>query len=414
MGTVYSTSFTPYLELFEPRSVYVSELRLQHAWKNSLWKQIRYDSIGRTVRILSPGRHNHSDGPDFLDASIMLDEKLLHGDIELHHRASDWYAHKHHIDPAYNRCILHIIFNPPGSSGDVHCEDGRYLPTCHISLEEILNIEPPGACRIFTPDKEAYFNLLQKQGWERVNKKIRYFYDNRLRFPGDIMLYWGLFKACGYRYNEENMIKLFIRFPWAAYCDELLDRQDIIPTLNELAGFSIRRADINDIRWTRSRTRPAHFPERRVAWLGKLMTMYYRSSLADILYESCYQKKTINNLYVMLFKLHDVNSPGATIQKEMLMNTVLTIMAAMRREKGDKEPIYSTIRKEIENCTIPQAYGTVKRFHNQHGISQKDKRQRNWLLSQGVLNIRDLYCSQGLQLSCPVCLMDDVTSKDWE
>ena len=102
MGTLYSTSFMPYLELFEPRSVYVSELRLQHAWKNLLWKQTRRDSKGRTIRILSPGRHNHSDGPDFLDASIMLDEKLLNGDIELHHRTSDWYAHKHHLDPAYN------------------------------------------------------------------------------------------------------------------------------------------------------------------------------------------------------------------------------------------------------------------------------------------------------------------------
>ena len=414
MGTLYSTSFMPYLELFEPRSVYVSELRLQHAWKNLLWKQTRRDSKGRTIRILSPGRHNHSDGPDFLDASIMLDEKLLNGDIELHHRTSDWYAHKHHLDPAYNQCILHVIFHQTDNSTDVRCENGRHLPTCQISLEEIFNIEPPGVCRIFTPDKEMYFTLLQKQGWDRVNKKVRYFYDNRLRFPGDVMLYWGLFKACGYRYNEENMIKLFIRFPWAAYCNELLDRRDIIPMLNELAGFSPQSTDKNDIRWTYSRTRPAHFPERRVAWLGKLMTMYYRSSLADILYETCYQKGTINDLYITLFKLQDVNSPGVGIQKEMLMNTVLSLMEAMRKDKGDKEPIYSTIRKEIENCIIPQAYGVVKRFHDQHGISEKDKRQRNWLISQGVLNIRDHYCLQGMQLSCPICLMDEVKPRSQE
>ena len=398
------------MELFEPRSIYISELRLQHAWKNSLWKQTRRDSTGRTIKILSPGRHNHSDGPDFLDAKIMLDGKLLNGDIEVHHLASDWYAHKHHVDPAYNHCILHVVFQARGNLIEARSKEGKILPTCHISLEEVLDIEPPGACRIFSPDKDLYFSLLQKQGWDRVNKKVRYFYDNRLRFPGDVMLYWGLFKACGYRYNEENMIKLFIRFPWSAYCDELLDGRDIIPMLNKLAGFSDGDGENNDIRWTRSRTRPAHFPEKRVAWLGKLMTTYYRTSLADILYETFYQKETTKNLYFALFQLDGVVSPGVGIQKEMLMNTVLALMEAMRKDKRDKEPVYSTIKREIENCTIPQAYGAVMRFHEHHGISPRDKRQRNWLISQGVLNIRDHYCSQGLQLNCPICLMDEETT----
>ncbi len=410
MGTLYCTSFMPYLELFEPRSIYISELRLQHAWKQSLWKQSRYDLCGRAIKILSPGRHNHSDGPDFLDAKILLDGKLLNGDIEVHHRASDWYAHKHHLDPAYNHCILHVVFQATENPIDARCEAGKLLPTCHVSLEEVWDIEPPGACRIFTPDKDLYFKLLQKNGWERVNKKVRYFYDNRLRFPGDVMLYWGLFKACGYRYNEENMIKLFIRFPWSAYCDELLDKRDIIPMLNKLAGFSLKDKEHIDIRWTRSRTRPAHFPEKRVAWLGKLMTVYYRTSLTDILYETFYQKETIENLYFILFQLDEVVSPGIGIQREMLMNAVLTLMEAMRIDKGDKEPVFSTIRREIENCTMPHAYGAVRRFHEQHGISEKDKRQRNWLVSQGVLNIRDLYCSQGMQLNCPICLMDEETA----
>ena len=411
MRTTYRTSFTPYLELFEPRAIYISELRLQHAWKNSLWKQMRYDSRGRTIRILSPGRHNHSDGPDFLDARMMLDEKLLNGDIELHHRASDWYAHKHNMDPAYNQCILHVVFHHPGGSAGARCEAGNLLPACYISLEEVLDIEPPGSCRIFTADKETYFCILQKQGWERVNKKVRYFYDNRLRFPSDVMLYWGLFKACGYRYNEENMIKLFVLFPWAAYCDELMDGRDIIPMLNDLAGFFPGESDKKDIRWTRSRTRPAHFPEKRVAWLGKLMTTYYRASLSDILYETFHQKETINALYFTLFSLPGINSPGTGLQKEILMNTVLPLMEAMRKDKKDKEPTYSLIRKEIENCTIKQVYGTVKRFHDQHGICEKDKRQNNWLISQGALNIRDHYCSQGMQLSCPICLMDNIKTK---
>ncbi|MCF7831949.1 MAG: DUF2851 family protein [Candidatus Marinimicrobia bacterium] len=405
MGTIYRTSFTPYLELFEPRSVYISELRLQHAWKNSLWKQTRYDTKGRKLRILSPGRHNHSDGPDFLDARIMLDEKLLSGDIELHHRPSDWYAHDHHIDHAYDHCILHIVFHEPRSSADARCAARNVLPTCYISLEEVLDMKPPGSCRIFSPNKENYFDLLYKQGWTRVNKKVRYFYDNRLRFPSDVMLYWGLFKACGYRYNEENMIKLFVRFPWAAYCDGLLDRQDIIPILNELGGFSAKKS--NEIRWTRSRTRPVHFPENRVDWLGRLMTLYYRASLSGILYETCRQKGNINEIKFILYNSTTISPPGTFLQKEILLNTILPLMEAMRKENGDKEPLYSLIRDKIENSQTPIVYGVVKRFHDQHDIEEKDKRQRNWLISQGVLNIHDQYCSQGMQINCPICLMDE-------
>ena len=83
MGTKYYKQFTPFLELFEPRTAYISELRLQHAWKNALWMSAREDSKGRTIRILSPGRHNHSDGPDFIDARIMLHDP----DHSLHGRA---------------------------------------------------------------------------------------------------------------------------------------------------------------------------------------------------------------------------------------------------------------------------------------------------------------------------------------
>lgn len=407
MGTKYYKQFTPFLELFEPRTAYISELRLQHAWKNALWMSAREDSKGRTIRILSPGRHNHSDGPDFIDARIMLSGKLISGDVELHYKASDWYAHKHHLDEKYNNCVLHIVFQPIISTAEARCLSGTVLPVCYIPIEEVFDMEPPGSCRIFKAEKEKYFDILKKQGWERVNKKVKYFYDNRLRFPADVMLYWGLFKACGYRYNEENMIRLFVKFPWSAYCDELMDAKDIVIILNELAGFSHNEQRISEIRWTYSRTRPSHFPEKRVDWLGKLMSRYYRMSLADILYQTCIFKNDLRTIETELFSIPGIIPPGSGIRKEILLNTVIPLMEAMRIERHEKEPIYSMLRNYIEKSKIPEAYGVVKRFHADHGIALKDTRQRNWLISQGVLHVRDHYCSQGMQLNCPICLLDE-------
>lgn len=410
MGTKYCKRFTPYLELFEPPSAYISELRLQYAWKNTLWKIPRTDLRGRSIRILSPGRHNHSDGPDFIDAKIMLGGKLCTGDIELHRRSAEWYAHKHHIDEKYNNCILHIVFQSSNNTMETRCKDGHILPICCIPLHEVLDLEPPGSCRIFKPDETQYFNILKKQGWERVNKKTRYFYENRLRFPGDVMLYWGLFKACGYRYNEDNMIKLFIRFPWAAYCDELIDRNDIMPMLRELAGFTQSNIEFEPIRWTHSRTRPVHFPELRVDWLGKLMTKYFRASLSGILFDLC---KNSDDLLVQINKMltiPEAQTPGAAIIRELSLNTILPLMEAMRKDLGEEGILRRNIINCIEKTNLPSSYGTVKRFHDRHGIEENDKQRRNWLVSQGVLNIQDHYCSQGMQLSCPICLLENTFS----
>lgn len=406
MGTIYYRQFTPYLELFEPRSAYVSELRLQHAWKQFLWEKELEDDSGRSINILSVGRHNHSDGPDFLDASLMINGKLCTGDVEIHFRASDWYAHKHHLDSKYNNCVLHIVFQKFKSSAIARTESGAELPVCYIPLDDIYEHEAPGSCRIFKADPEQYFAILKKQGWDRVKKKIKYFYTNRSRFPLDVMLYWGLFKASGYRYNEENMIKLFLRFPWAAYCDDLLDKNDICPMLEDLAGLTQFSHQEDRIRWTYSRTRPPHFPERRIAWLSELMTHFYHSSLSEILYDNCKAKEDIRFVNEILFDPHLPNVPGIGIQQEMLLNTVLPLFESMRMEEKENEVMQSLIKDYIEKAKIPQAYGVVKRFHDKHGIPPNASEQKSWLLSQGILSIHDRYCSQGTQLSCPVCLLD--------
>lgn len=66
---------------------------------------------GVPLQIVYRGRPNAGAGPDFRDAVIALpDGRLLHGDIELHLRASDFRHHGHQRDPAYRRVILHLVF----------------------------------------------------------------------------------------------------------------------------------------------------------------------------------------------------------------------------------------------------------------------------------------------------------------
>lgn len=76
---------------------------------------------GESLFILHPGHHNALAGPDFLNARIRIGNTEWAGHVEVHVHASDWYAHQHETDPAYDNVILHVVWydNLPvlGSAG---------------------------------------------------------------------------------------------------------------------------------------------------------------------------------------------------------------------------------------------------------------------------------------------------------
>lgn len=82
-----------------------------------LWKLKRlpmtelYLTDGRKLEVIDTGWHNtDAAGPDFFNGSIRIDGLTWNGNIEIHVNASDWYAHKHDRDPAYNNVVLHVVF----------------------------------------------------------------------------------------------------------------------------------------------------------------------------------------------------------------------------------------------------------------------------------------------------------------
>jgi len=51
-----------------------------------------------------------SEGPDFFNAKMYIDDQLWAGNVEMHVNASDWYLHNHEQDPKYNNVILHVVW----------------------------------------------------------------------------------------------------------------------------------------------------------------------------------------------------------------------------------------------------------------------------------------------------------------
>ena len=61
-----------------------------------LWNEQRFFDFelratdGRALQVLKPGKWNHDEGPDFAGAEILINGKLLTGDVEIHVRSWEW------------------------------------------------------------------------------------------------------------------------------------------------------------------------------------------------------------------------------------------------------------------------------------------------------------------------------------
>lgn len=70
-----------------------------------LWKFKKFDflnaqtSAGDALQILHVGNHNlDAGGPDFFNSKLRINEQIWAGNVEIHIKASDWYAHTHEED----------------------------------------------------------------------------------------------------------------------------------------------------------------------------------------------------------------------------------------------------------------------------------------------------------------------------
>jgi hypothetical protein len=90
---------------------------MKEEYLHLLWKLKRIPitqlklSDGRPLEVLDFGWYNTASGPDFFNGKIKIDGIIWSGNIEMHVNSSDWFAHQHQFDPAYDNVILHVVFH---------------------------------------------------------------------------------------------------------------------------------------------------------------------------------------------------------------------------------------------------------------------------------------------------------------
>ena len=299
----------------------IPEKLLARLWQKRAARQREFRTGGgRRVKVLYPGRAGSSAGPDFRNALLEVEGLgLVQGDVEIHVRQQDWYAHGHAQDPNYNGVVLHAALEV--SPQVTHLQSGHQAPV--ISLAGLLaSADDPEA--ELNPEEgpagEGLWAILESRGWGRPADAARLgelldaagdarFQARSAGFgallaflpgqPAGQTLYEGLMEALGYRANRQPFLKLAHRAPYALLAREALayplaERAGVIEDrLLKLAGLpgekdilqgrTIPRAPagygspLAAGEWHCFRVRPANHPRHRIAGAARLIARFLES-----------------------------------------------------------------------------------------------------------------------------------------
>ena len=90
-------------------------------------------TCGKPLEVIHPGHRNIHAGADFTGALIRIGGLVWGGSVEVHLRSGDWKRHGHHLDPAYNNVILHVILH---YEGEIINASGQQVPSCRLKITE--------------------------------------------------------------------------------------------------------------------------------------------------------------------------------------------------------------------------------------------------------------------------------------
>lgn len=113
----------------------MNEKILAFVWQNRLFESGELRTTqGEDLCIVRPGYENTMSGPDISDAQVRIGDVLWTGNVEFHVKSSHWYAHGHQNDTAYDKIILHVVFEDDKPLLDKY---GNIVPTLEIKFNDL-------------------------------------------------------------------------------------------------------------------------------------------------------------------------------------------------------------------------------------------------------------------------------------
>ncbi|WP_209406210.1 DUF2851 family protein [Pseudozobellia sp. WGM2] len=413
---------------------------LHFIWK---YKKLAVENLftaeGERVELLNVGTHNHLAGPDFFNARIKIDGQLWAGNVEIHLKSSDWFAHGHEKDPNYNNVILHVVWE---HDIDIFCSNNVRLPCLELNKYIPKNILS-GYESLFDKRNVSFINCektiaqtnvfslknwLERLYFERLEKKSEYVHDLLQESNNDWeqVLFKLLLRNFGSKINGQAFMTLGNALPFKTVrkmsskafrlesvflgMSHLLTSNDIVDDyyiqlkneyIHQRLKYSLDSQGV--LKPDFFKLRPANFPTVRLSQLANLYAMH------DSLFEKIIAASTIDKLYDIFevnastywsnhftFGKVSKNSMKRLTKKFvdlLIINTILPLKFCHARAIG-KDVNDSII--EIIKKLSPELNSIISNFKRQ-GVSVS-----NSMDSQSLLQLYNLYCSKNRCLQCRI------------
>lgn len=406
---------------------------LHYIWKYGLYTGDSLKTkLGQQVQVLQPGYYHSDAGPDFREARICIGSSTWVGHVEIHIKASDWYHHGHHTDPAYNPVILHVVH---ADDRQAITSSGVPLPTICLDIKTayyqsyltLVKTIDPIPCHATWQKLDGIFveQALCSMGVERLESRFEMLKDKLRHTKGgwkDLFLQ-TLFRAFGFGKYQDNFDYLAQSLPWQVVekhksnlfqLESLLFGQaGLIPSRDPDAYPRALRAEYAYLRekhrlvpnhkiiWRSRRTRPANSPVLRLAQLAAWLhdqSDFFSRILEYGLQTSRISFETFVSSY---WKSHyDFGQPAQSIpyglgekaSELILINAILPLNAFYRQQHGDQQAIVNWM-ETLED--IPPEYNSIVKLWKEAGF-----RIPNSFYSQSLLYIFKSYCKDRKCLTC--------------
>lgn len=412
---------------------------VQTVWKFQLFNQQEFKSIdGQSIRIVHPGYSHINAGPDFIAAKIYIDDLLWVGNVEIHTHSSEWYAHHHQHDEAYNNVILHVVFSYDGKP--CYTQNNSCLNTLELKsyidksiiekyeqLAEDMRVLP---CKHWWNkiDESIIEQWLERMCISRLEVKCEEYSERlmHLNQHWDQLFFEILARQLGFHVNSEPMERLArsIRTEWfqkntdnPLFIEAILFGQagmlnrkfvDEYPNrLKEEYQFISKKFDLQALEnstWKFSKLRPSNFPSIRIAQLASILQKHPR------FFSECLAIDTIEEAYDFFnVGTHNYWDTHYVFEKE-----------SKAKEKNiGEESIYQLILNCI--CTVWILYGNIKnedayiqkaldlmeilKVENNRYVSmfyETEYHFSNCIHSQGLRYLWEYYCDDKKCLNCTI------------
>jgi len=412
---------------------------LAYAWAYRLYDgQKLCTTDGEIIQIIDPGRLNRNSGPDFENAKIKIGDAIWAGQVEIHVNASDWYAHGHETDAAYQNVILHVVFKADakiyiGAQEIPTLELAQFLkPGLYDQFESWLKSKTWIPCQnqIQSVDSLIWTSWKDRLMAERLEVKSEPVLALLSQLNGDwkMVFYHLLTENFGFKVNKTAMSIFASQIPWKTVLrkheDPLLiealffgqagwleteNIDEYHSQLSEAYTWIKKKHDLSPLPksiWQTGKSRPGNFPCIRIAQLSALLG--HHRDLQKNLSKPCSLEKATDLLTVKAGAYWEEHYDfgkkgkknhailGASSLQNLLINTLPTYWYAHASYHGNEAQIADII-EFLSRCKAEE--NQITRHWSVLGCSAD-----NALDSQSMIHLYNEYCSHKRCLHCQIGL----------